>query len=80
LSPLLSADGTAGSTNFGALGLCDYKGFRIRSGGALSSVDVTDNIDNFLTVQAAKDTAERPVNYYTIRVNPLTRRITTHRP
>ncbi len=79
LSPLLTADANvSGSTNFGALGKRDYRGFRIRANGALpQSVTPTNN---FLTVQLAKDTGEPPGNFYAIRVNPVTGRVTTHRP
>ena len=83
LSPLLTADpNVSGTTNFGALGSCAYGGFRVRASGSLSS-DVTTN-NNFLTVQRAKDTGSQPgtdpKNYYTVRVNPITGRVTIHRP
>lgn len=79
LSPLLNADtNITGTTNFGALGNRPYKGFRIRANGALPSTVVTNN--NFLTVQLARDTDTPPHNYYTIRVNPVTGRVTIHRP
>jgi uncharacterized protein (TIGR02596 family) len=82
LSPLLSADSVVGgatnSANFGALGNCKYQGFRIRSSGVPAAEVNTSN--NFLTVQSTKETAAPPVNYYTIRVNPISGRITIHRP
>jgi uncharacterized protein (TIGR02596 family) len=79
LSPLLTADvGVSGTTNFGGLGNRPYKGFRIRSSGSLPSAVTTNN--NFLTVQLAKDTGIPPQNYYTVRINPITGRVTIHRP
>ena len=79
LSPLLSADtNVSNTTNFGGLGNRPYLGFRIRSSGGLPSDITTDN--NFLTVQLAKDTGLPPKNFYTVRVNPITGRVTIHRP
>lgn len=79
LSPLLTADtNVSGTTNFGALGSRPYKGFRVRAGGSLPSAINTTN--NFLTVQLARDPGIPPKNYYTVRVNPVTGRVTIHRP
>jgi len=79
LSPLLIADtNVTGTTNFGSLGNRPYAGFRIRGNGALPSTIVTNN--NFLTVQLARDSGTPPNNYYAIRVNPVTGRVTIHRP
>lgn len=79
LSPLLLADtSVSGTTNFGALGNRPYKGFRVRSSGALPSAITTNN--NFLTVQLARETGTPPNNFYTVRVNPITGRVTIHRP
>lgn len=79
LSPLLTADtNVSGTTNFGALGSCAYGGFRVRASGSLPSAVTPAN--NFLTVQLARDTDIPPKNYYTVRVNPITGRVTIHRP
>ncbi len=76
ISPLLT--NISGNTNFGALGSCDYKGFKIRSSGSLPSIVSTNN--NFLTVQLARDTDIPAANFYAVRVNPVTGRVTIHRP
>jgi len=79
LSPLLTSDtSVAGTTNFGALGSRPYKGFRVRASGALPPAIGSTN--NFLTVQLARDADIPPKNFYTIRVNPITGRVTVHRP
>jgi uncharacterized protein (TIGR02596 family) len=79
LSPLLTADtNVSGTTNFGGLGSRPYNGFRVRASGSLPSAVTANN--NFLTVQLAKDTDIPPKNYYTVRVNPVTGRVTIHRP
>ncbi|CAN5438275.1 hypothetical protein BH09VER1_BH09VER1_46310 [soil metagenome] len=76
LSPLL--DRTNGITNFAALGTnLSWKGFRIRPDGSL---DGSTTGTNFLTLHHFRDTAVPPKNYFTIRLNPVTGRITTHRP
>lgn len=81
LSPLLTADTSrAGTTNFGGAGSRPWKGFRIRPGIAMDQVIITTN-NNFLTVVPANDlTSQPPANFYTIRVNPITGRVTTYRP
>jgi uncharacterized protein (TIGR02596 family) len=79
LSPLLAADtSVSGTTNFGALGSCAYKGFRVRSSGSLPPAITTSN--NFLTIQLARDTEIPPKNFYAVRVNPITGRVSIHRP
>jgi uncharacterized protein (TIGR02596 family) len=79
LSPLLSASTTVnGTATFGGLGSLPYKGFRIRAGGTLDSQISTSN--NFLTVHSANDTNVPPDNFFAVRVNPVTGRITTLRP
>ncbi len=79
LSPLLIADTTvSGTTNFGGLGSRPFNGFRVRASGSLPSAITSSN--NFLTVQLARDTGVPPANYYTVRVNPVTGRVTIHRP
>jgi uncharacterized protein (TIGR02596 family) len=77
LSPLLTADtNVTGTTNFGALGSRPYKGFQIRASGALS----VTTTNNFLTVQLARGTGTPPNNYYAVQVNPVTGRVSIHRP
>lgn len=79
LSPLLTADTTvAGTTNFAGLGSRPYRGLRFRAGGKPSSAIKSTN--NFLTVQSARDTGVPPANFYAIRVDPITGRVSTHRP
>jgi uncharacterized protein (TIGR02596 family) len=79
LSPLLEANTEiAGTANFGALGNCPFAAFRIRAGG-LPDPNITA-LNNFLTIRALSDTAVPPVNYYTIRLDPVTGRVTSFRP
>lgn len=80
LSPLLTADtSVAGTTNFPGLGTCTYSGFRIRANGSLPS-SVT-GANNFLTVQSAGATGPvPPANYYAVRINSLTGRLSVIRP
>jgi uncharacterized protein (TIGR02596 family) len=79
LSPLLTADSSvSGSTNFAGLGSRQYFGFRFRPGGKPSSAINANN--NFLTVLSSRDTEVPPANFYAIRVDPITGRVTTHRP
>lgn len=79
LSPLLGAEGsTAKSTNFGGLGNCSYVSFKIRANGSLSSSVTMSN--NFLTVGLVSDTKIPPANHYSIRVNPITGRVSIYRP
>ncbi len=35
---------------------------------------------NWMTVQAATDTASPPQNYYTLQINPITGKVLTYRP
>jgi len=81
LSPLLTADLIrAGTTNFGGAGSRSWSGFRLRPGIAMDQVIIT-SANNFLTVVPANDlTSLPPANFYTIRVNPITGRVTTYRP
>lgn len=79
LSPLLTADGSVMNTaNFSGIGTCAYTGFRIRANGQLSSTVTGSN--NFLTIASAKDAGAPPLNYYTVRVNPVTGRVAIYRP
>jgi uncharacterized protein (TIGR02596 family) len=79
LSPLLEANADlAGTTNFGSLGSCSYRALRIRAGG-LPDPGITIT-NNFLTVRALTDTANPPANYYTVRLDPATGRVTIYRP
>jgi len=81
LSPLLTADtNRTGTNNFGGAGSRSWRGFRIRPGIAMDQGLITTN-NNFLTVVPANDvTSQPPANFYTIRVNPVTGRVTTYRP
>ncbi len=78
LSPLLNNIPTSSSTNFPSLGVRNYGGFRIRSGGKPDSSLTTNN--NFLTVQSTRDSNGLGDNFYTVRINPITGRLTIHRP
>jgi uncharacterized protein (TIGR02596 family) len=79
LSPLLSANvDLAGVTNFASLGSRPYVALRIRAGG-LPDPGVTQS-NNFLTVRALTDVSVPPVNFYTVRIDPSTGRVTIHRP
>jgi uncharacterized protein (TIGR02596 family) len=79
LSPLLTnIDPTTHSTNFGSAGVRNYGGFRIRSSGVPDPSIGTNN--NFLTVQPATATNGLATNYYTVRINHVTGRLSIHRP
>ncbi len=76
ISPLLTSN--TGNATFGGLGTKDYGGFRIRASGSLPATVTTTN--NFLTVQLARDPGIPATNFYAVRVNPVTGRLTFHRP
>ena len=80
-SPLLTADSSrSGTTNFGSLGSCSWRGFRIRANGSLDGSVISTN-NNFLTVIAGRDISKSPPdNFYAVRVNPVTGRVSHHRP
>lgn len=79
LSPVLSANSDlAGTTNFASLGSRPYVALRIRAGG-LPDPGITRS-NNFLTVRALTDSALPPANFYTVRLDPSTGRVTIHRP
>jgi uncharacterized protein (TIGR02596 family) len=79
-SPLV-ATSTAYSTNFGgSIGERDYRAVRIRAGGGLEAGITMDG--NFITLFAATegDGSTLPDNYHTVRVNPVTGRVSSFRP
>lgn len=76
LSPLLT--NISGTTNFGAAQNATYGGFRIRAGGTPDPSITTNN--NFLTVQPSIATNGLATNYYTVRINRVTGRLSIHRP
>lgn len=78
LSPLLDADSAvAGSADFPGVGTLEYRGFRISASGVLGTGVTTTN--NFLTINSARDTNSPPANFFTLRVNPVTGRLTEYR-
>lgn len=78
LSPLLMADPTIqGTMNVAGYGSCAYRGIRIDSTGSLGGAIASND---FLTIHAIQDLAVPPVNYFTLRVNPVTGRVTEYRP
>lgn len=78
LSPILGSDGVVqGSASFGRYGNRSYTGFRIRPNGRLLSSITPAN--NFVTIAAQTDQALPPVNFYTIRINPITGRTKVYR-
>jgi uncharacterized protein (TIGR02596 family) len=80
LSPLLAAAST-GRTNFGgSLGERDFRAVRLRAGGSVATAVTTNN--NFLTVVALVDAtnASLPPNYFALRINPVTGRVSSLRP
>ncbi len=81
LSPLLTADPTrSGTTNFGSAGSRQWAGFRMRPAVAMDQGVITTN-NNFLTVVMTADSGKLPPgNFQTVRVNPVTGRVTIHRP
>ncbi len=73
ISPLLGlTNGTIPGQNI------PYRGFRIRSNG-LPQREITA-ANNFLTVQSLRDGENLGVNFYAVRIHPLTGRITSYRP
>lgn len=77
LSPLLTADPSIrGSMNVSGYGNCAYSGIRIDSAGSLGG-SITTN--DFLTIHAEQDQTVPPLNYFTLRVNPVTGRVTEYR-
>lgn len=77
-SPLLTQIPT-GTTNFSGTSM-RYQGFVVRPSGSLDGAVDTDK--NYLTVRSLLDMG-KPVtsaNYYAVRVNPVTGRLSIHRP
>jgi len=81
LSPLLTADSLlSGTTNFGSAGNRPWVGFQLRPAVAMDVGAVTMT-NNFLTVVRTVDRGKLPPsNFQTIRVNPVTGRVTSFRP
>jgi uncharacterized protein (TIGR02596 family) len=80
LSPLLAAAST-GRTNFGgSLGERDFRAVRLRAGGSIATAVTTNN--NFLTVVALGEATNTslPPNYFALRINPVTGRVSSLRP
>lgn len=75
LSPLL--DRQSGTANFGTAESLAWKGFRIRPDGSLAGAAVGAD---FLTIRHERDDATPPQNFFAIRVDPVTGRVTTYRP
>lgn len=79
LSPLLEIDAKRqGTTNFPGHGTRPYKAFRIRASGSMDPLVTTNN--NFLTVCHQRDEGIPPKNYSTLRINPVTARVSEYRP
>jgi uncharacterized protein (TIGR02596 family) len=77
LSPLIAGPlAIKGTANFGSYGSCAYSAFRLRAGGKL---ETSVGTNNFLTLHMEYDREVPPQNFHTIRVNPVTGRVTTHR-
>jgi uncharacterized protein (TIGR02596 family) len=81
LSPLLTADEEReGTARFGAAGDRKWVGFRLRPSIAMDQA-IVNPTNNFLTVAMATDVDQLPpANFHTIRINPVTGRVTHHRP
>jgi len=81
LSPLLEADqGRSGTAFFGSHGDRDWRGFRMRPGGGMDQGVITPD-NNFLTLVSIPIPEQLPPdNYFAIRINPVTGRVSTHRP
>lgn len=78
LSPLLTADSSIqGTMDVAGYGSCAYLGIRIDSTGSLGGAIASND---FLTIHAIQDQAIPPVNYFTLRVNSVTGRVTEYRP
>lgn len=82
-SPLVFGQGStiSGQTNFGARGMCQYKGFRFRANGQtdISTGNGTNSL-NFITLQSATDAGSPPKNFFTIQINPFTGKLNVLRP
>jgi len=77
LSPLLSStNGILANSPLGAN--LPWKGLTFRPDGSLGGS--VSSAPSFITLRHFSDTTSPPKNYFTIRVNPINGRITTHRP
>lgn len=80
LSPLLEAGGVVGTGTFGGLTGRRYRGIRMLPNG---SIDGSVNMQsNFVTIlfSASEDGSNLPENFFSVRVNPVTGRVTHYRP
>lgn len=83
LSPLIFRTDApvSGTSSLTAHGNCQYRGFRFRATGEpdLSS-PVNGNAADFLTLQNRNEAGAPPANFFAIRINPLTGRVTSFQP
>lgn len=90
LSPLLDPGATGhatrqGQDQFGSEGTRSWRGFRFRGSGTLDQGQINTG-NNFITLAAETDlaggaaNAGPPANYYAVRINPATGRVSTHQP
>lgn len=79
LSPLLTASPlSTGTAALPSHGTVDYAGFRFRANG--STENAISEMNNFVTLQNATETAKPPHNYYTLQINPVTGKVTAFQP
>jgi uncharacterized protein (TIGR02596 family) len=79
LSPLISQ--ISGTTNFPGVGSRSYVGFAFQANGGIDGA--VSNTANFITTHLARDgtnLSSPPSNYYAVRINPFTGRVTYYRP
>lgn len=81
LSPLLEADpARRGEAVFGAHGLRPWRGFRMRPGHGMDQGVVTRD-NNFLTLVSTPIPEQLPPdNFFVTRINPVTGKVSIHRP
>ncbi len=83
LSPLIFGGDipVSGTSTLRSHGTCEYRGFRFRATGETDlSSPVNGSGTDFLTLQNRNDAGSPPENFFAIRVNPLTGRVTSFQP
>ncbi len=77
LSPLVKNSTRKGADTLGTQANTPYSAFRFRANGTLER---QMSGDNYLTIVEKTETTQKPINYFTLQIHPLTGKTTAFRP